>query len=231
MLDLISAPAYVTDRWNRVRAVNLAYAKLVGDPTDGRSDEGSLFTISFILGRFRSSFPRRLTEVAGCAPTLSAEIEAGRLDQQTKHLWFKALALDPLAARQVGDVLAGHASRKWDGLVVFRSSDGKHSELRETVIPLSTMGLSDEGPIYLNVWMQPEWRLECSDLPVPTLLSPRQREIASLYALGHTSREVAEIAGISLHTARDHRDNIYGRLGINSRAELAAVMLPHPRRS
>jgi DNA-binding NarL/FixJ family response regulator len=54
------------------------------------------------------------------------------------------------------------------------------------------------------------------------LLTPRQLEIARLYASGMAAEGVAAAAGISWRTARDHLEEIYNRLGVHTRAELAA---------
>jgi DNA-binding CsgD family transcriptional regulator len=56
-------------------------------------------------------------------------------------------------------------------------------------------------------------------------LTDRQLELAALYAGGLTSRQVAERAGTSVKTARAHLEEIYARLGIHSRAQLAAILV------
>lgn len=230
LLDLVSAPAYVTDRFNRVRAVNHRYAELVGDPIDDGYRGEQLFIISLILGPYSQSFPRRQVDVAGCTLPLAGEIEHGRLEPQTQLMLRTALQMDASTARQVRGVLEGSVSQKWDGRVVYRQENRKHVVLEETVIPLQAFGLGDAGPRYLNIWMPPEQVAHRESEDLTRSLTAREREIASLFALGHTSREVAEIAGISLHTAHDHRDHIYGKLGIGSRAELAQIMLPELHR-
>ena len=55
-------------------------------------------------------------------------------------------------------------------------------------------------------------------------LTPREREVASLVALGMSNRMIAEALGISLPTAKDHVHNALARLGMASRAELAAAV-------
>jgi non-specific serine/threonine protein kinase len=54
------------------------------------------------------------------------------------------------------------------------------------------------------------------------LLSPRQREVVGLIARGLTSREIADQLVISEKTADAHADQIRSRLGLRSRAEIAA---------
>jgi DNA-binding CsgD family transcriptional regulator len=219
LLQTIEAPAYVTDRDNRVLGVNHAYARLVGDPIAAGLRQDDLFVINLLLGPYRERFPRRAVEVPGCAATFASEVECGRLSLRTRYLWGHALRADATVARLARQAVLGDYEPRWDGMVVFRSEDGRYREMRETVVPL----LADAGASYLNLWFDAS-----NEVAAPALdtLTPREREIASLYALGHSSQQVADIAGISLNTARDHRDNIYSKLGVRSRVELTRLVLP-----
>jgi two-component system response regulator NreC len=58
-------------------------------------------------------------------------------------------------------------------------------------------------------------------------LTAREREIVSLVALGHTSREAAERLVLSVRTIEAHRARIQSRLGLSSRAELVRWALDH----
>jgi two-component system response regulator NreC len=51
-------------------------------------------------------------------------------------------------------------------------------------------------------------------------LTPRERDVLRLLALGHTNREVAELLYISVRTAETHRANIMRKLRLTSRAGL-----------
>jgi DNA-binding NarL/FixJ family response regulator len=61
----------------------------------------------------------------------------------------------------------------------------------------------------------------------PERLTPRERDVASLIARGFTSPRVAEILVISERTADAHADHIRGKLGLHSRAEIAAWAVEH----
>ena len=42
---------------------------------------------------------------------------------------------------------------------------------------------------------------------------------------GHSAPQVAAVLGVSLDTAKVHRRNIYGKLGVSSLAELFSLVL------
>lgn len=52
------------------------------------------------------------------------------------------------------------------------------------------------------------------------LLTPREQEICSLLAYGHTNSEIAEKLYISERTVETHRSNIFSKLNLKNRAEL-----------
>jgi DNA-binding NarL/FixJ family response regulator len=56
----------------------------------------------------------------------------------------------------------------------------------------------------------------------PTLeqLTPRQRDILRLVALGHTNREIATLLEISVRTVEVHRFNLMRRLEVRNVAQL-----------
>ena len=53
-------------------------------------------------------------------------------------------------------------------------------------------------------------------------LSPREAEVACRAALGESTPTIAAALGLSPHTVRHHLERIYARLGVHSRAALAA---------
>jgi DNA-binding NarL/FixJ family response regulator len=55
----------------------------------------------------------------------------------------------------------------------------------------------------------------------PDGLTAREREIADLIAAGRTNREVAGQLVLSTRTIEAHVRNIYAKLGVRSRVELA----------
>ena len=58
-------------------------------------------------------------------------------------------------------------------------------------------------------------------------LTARELEVLRLVAAGKSNREIAADLVISVHTARRHVQNIYGKLGVSSRAAATAFGLQH----
>jgi two-component system response regulator NreC len=58
-------------------------------------------------------------------------------------------------------------------------------------------------------------------------LTPREREVLRLIALGHTSVEIAHKLGLSPRTIETHRARIHRKLGLDTRAELVHYALRH----
>jgi len=75
-----------------------------------------------------------------------------------------------------------------------------------------------------------------ADAGAGLLLSTREREVITLIALGHGTREIAGQLHISTETVRTHVRNAMAKLGVHTRAQLVAVVLcgesmielPHP---
>ncbi len=51
--------------------------------------------------------------------------------------------------------------------------------------------------------------------------SRRQLKVIELVAQGMKNREVAQALGIGVHVVRNYLSNIYDRVGVNNRVELA----------
>ncbi len=58
-------------------------------------------------------------------------------------------------------------------------------------------------------------------------LTPREREVAALIALGHTNRRIAEALSITERTAGTHVTHILGKLVLTSRVQIAAWAIKH----
>lgn len=60
---------------------------------------------------------------------------------------------------------------------------------------------------------------------VQAQLAPREREVAAMAAGGATSRTIADSLGLSQRTVETYLQNAYDKLGVSSRAEIAAALM------
>jgi DNA-binding NarL/FixJ family response regulator len=60
-----------------------------------------------------------------------------------------------------------------------------------------------------------------------TMLTPRERQVATLLAYGNTNSAIAEQLNISVRTAEMHRANAMRKLGAGSRADVVRWALDH----
>lgn len=63
------------------------------------------------------------------------------------------------------------------------------------------------------------------------VLTPRERDVVTLILRGYSTKSISQALGISPGTVKVHRENIYGKLGVSSQAELfnlfiASVSVP-----
>jgi len=58
-------------------------------------------------------------------------------------------------------------------------------------------------------------------------LTPRENEIVTLVTQGYRNKEIAEKLSISEQTVKNHLQNIYDKLGVSDRLELALYALHH----
>jgi DNA-binding CsgD family transcriptional regulator/PAS domain-containing protein len=225
-LDLYAVPAFLTDRYNRITWVNRAFARLVGDPVRDGIPLTLRFVAAALLGPYRARFPRRKLEVAACLQGLPREVEDGALATPTLRLLDDALALDEDVRR-----LVAKGGPAWDGTILIRPEGERTPVLvREQVVPLAGP-TGTPNSFHVSLWLPVDQDLKpATGGPLflqggaPSLLTPRQLQIARWFAAGLTSSRVAERAGISQRTAHDHLEEIYARLGVHSRAELVTVL-------
>jgi two-component system response regulator NreC len=79
----------------------------------------------------------------------------------------------------------------------------------------------DAGPIQAGVKTAPA---TTSESPLEAL-SPREREVLALVALGHTNREIAQQLSLSVKTVEGYRSRAMQKLGLSSRADVTRVAI------
>jgi DNA-binding CsgD family transcriptional regulator len=129
------------------------------------------------------------------SPALEAEI----------NLLFRRL-LDLLANWAVPQLIAYSVSRQED-------QDRDHLAQEEVVLQFE-----HAGAYYKLVQCLPA---TCGR----ATLSPREQEIVGLVSTGHPNKTIARKLAISQHTVNTHVRRIFGKLGVNSRAEMVAYAL------
>ena len=89
--------------------------------------------------------------------------------------------------------------------------------------------LTDRRYVLLTALTTARWgarfRREPSAQHQPAPLTPRERDVVRLMALGETGPEIAGELGIGHETVRTHARNAMGKLGARSRAQLVAMAL------
>jgi PAS domain S-box-containing protein len=112
---------------------------------------------------------------------------------------------------------AGH----WLGHRRVFTSAGTPIEMNYSVV---TVDLPGHGPAYLIVTINSHGDEVDPPEPQPAAaLTPREREVVMLVALGHTGAEIAEQLGLSPETVRSHVRNAMAKTGSHTRAQLVAV--------
>lgn len=225
-LESFGSPAYVTDPLNRILQVNMAFARLIGDPAALGVNGDERFIPELFMGAFRDRLPRRYEEVSRCLGGLDLEIEHGSLSARTRSLVEKVLADDERLAR-----LCGRAAAGWDGTIVVRNDDGLMELYRETVVPL-TDSWGRANRFHISVWTLAERHNEREIGAMGdalSLLTQRQREVCLLYATGLSIWEIARELHITPKTTRGHIESTYSRLGIHARIELVRLFAALPK--
>lgn len=97
-------------------------------------------------------------------------------------------------------------------------------EMADSDLPVAVREAS-RGKRYVSPLLAAKLRGEKG--PDGDRLTPREREVLRLIALGHTSVEIAQKLGLSPRTIETHRARIHRKLGLDTRAELVHYALRH----
>jgi two-component system, NarL family, response regulator NreC len=100
------------------------------------------------------------------------------------------------------------------GALGYVLKDAADDELMNAVL------LASRGETYLNSQLGARLAAQPADDSQPDRLSPRETEVLTLIALGHTNTEIAASLGLSVRTVESHRAHIQQKIGLTTRAEL-----------
>ena len=95
-------------------------------------------------------------------------------------------------------------------------------EMSDSDLPAAVRQAS-RGKRYLSPALAAKLDGERGEAAREDKLTPREREVLRLIALGHTSVEIAAKLGLSPRTIETHRARIHRKLGLDTRAELVSL--------
>jgi DNA-binding CsgD family transcriptional regulator len=118
----------------------------------------------------------------------------------------------------------------WRSLVFSGETFG-HRRIRRpdgstTVVDFAMRAATiDERVLVLGVGIHAHVDRDANDAHAPAPLTPREREIVRLIALGFVSREICEQLHVAPDTVRTHVRNAMAKTGARTRAHLIAIAL------
>lgn len=169
-------------------------------------------SLQSVMGHMRARRPDVLVLDLGMSDRGSGIEALSRLSREARDTRIVVLTMndDPAFARRALDNGA-------DGLVL--------KEMADSDLPAAVRDAS-RGRRYVSPLLA--GRLTGAKPGVDgDRLTPREREVLRLIALGHTSVEIAQKLGLSPRTIETHRARIHRKLGLNTRAELVGYALRH----
>jgi len=117
-------------------------------------------------------------------------------------------------------VLANHPSpAECNQMLAFGATAclSKDTQARDI---LNAVHLASRG---LHVLPKTAAEFGMSELPGPELLTPREADVLELLQAGRTNAQIAAELHVGIETVRTHARNIYRKLGVRTRRELASL--------
>jgi DNA-binding CsgD family transcriptional regulator len=209
-----------------LRVDGLAWGSVVAYRRDGVFGPGDRASASALAPHAARALRLVLLRAAASRPEAVADPpgiltvhRSGRVEPTTEpaRLWLERLGA-PLATAANAVAAAVRGNLDWAGAhSSLPGPDGRLLSLHAARM------LGDDGEVAVIVDVARP--AQVSALLVEGYgLTQRQREVLGGLLLGRAPTELARELGISAHTVNDHRKAIYERLGVRSRAELAALL-------
>jgi DNA-binding CsgD family transcriptional regulator len=96
------------------------------------------------------------------------------------------------------------------------------------LIECFALGPDSESPIALLLRdLRAVMEIECADLESMFGVTPGEHQVLVQLVKGHSSREIAQEFGKSILTVRTHVKRAYGKIGVKTRGQLFAKLLPY----
>jgi DNA-binding CsgD family transcriptional regulator len=96
------------------------------------------------------------------------------------------------------------------------------------LIDAFALGEEADGPVALLLRdLRALVEIECADLESMFGVTPGEHQVIIQLVKGHSSREIAEQFGKSILTVRTHVKRAYGKIGVKTRGQLFAKLLPY----
>src|SRR5919199_1629740 len=124
-------------------------------------------------------------------------------------------------------VLANHPSpRECNQMLAFGATACLSKETQGRDI-LNAIHLASRG---LHVLPRTAAEFGLAEMPGPELLTPREADVLELLQQGRTNAQIAVALQVGVETVRTHARNIYRKLGVRTRRDLASLAgaPPHP---
>jgi len=117
-------------------------------------------------------------------------------------------------------VLANHPSpRECNQMLAFGATACLSKETQGRDI-LNAIHLASRG---LHVLPRTAAEFGLAEMPGPELLTPREADVLELLQQGRSNAEIAAALHVGVETVRTHARNIYRKLGVKTRRELATL--------
>lgn len=96
------------------------------------------------------------------------------------------------------------------------------------LVDVQALTTEPEGPVALAL-RDPGGavEIECADLEPMFGVTPGERQVIVQLVKGYSSREIADQFGKSILTVRTHVKRAYGKIGVKTRGQLFAKLLPY----
>ncbi|MFI4933325.1 MAG: helix-turn-helix transcriptional regulator [Caulobacterales bacterium] len=126
--------------------------------------------------------------------------------------------------RSAGAVAAAVAAADRKARLIAICTEGRAALLVETF----ALGEGKDAPVALTLRdLSAGVEIDCADLEPIFGVTPGEHQVLVKLLQGHSSRDIAEEFGKSILTIRTHVKRAYGKIGVKTRGQLFARLLPY----